>query len=74
MEPSIGLVERIMYPIAAFASGERASDMETIEDDTESWQSSMLNPRNRPNSLIPIKEALWRMDGCQTDGAALWVR
>ncbi|KAK7422986.1 hypothetical protein QQX98_001276 [Neonectria punicea] len=75
MEPSIRLVERIMYPIATFASAERPSGTgtDTFKDDTESWRRSMLNPQNRPDSLTSAKDGLWRMDGCQTDGHRLFI-
>lgn len=77
MDPSIRLVERIMYPIATFAGTEPGTSLRTsisVKDNAESdWLSSMLNPRNRPNSLNPACDAMWRMDGCQTDGHRLFI-
>lgn len=66
-----------MYPIATFASDEATSsthtDMQTTGDNELDWLESMLNPRNRPDSLTPARGALWRMDGCQSDGHRLFI-
>ncbi|KAJ0124358.1 hypothetical protein J7T55_005696 [Diaporthe amygdali] len=76
MEPSIGLVERIMHPFATFARTQPSTLHTTspVTNNTEpEWLSSMLNPQNRPDSLNPGGDILWRMDGCQTDGHRLFI-
>ncbi|KAK3311859.1 hypothetical protein B0H66DRAFT_566723 [Apodospora peruviana] len=78
MEPRIGLLESIMHPITTFAAVEppslpQATGFSVTSETEPGWLNSMLNPRNRPDSLTPVKDAIWRMDGCQTDGHRLFI-
>lgn len=72
MELSQQSIHDVIHPTAAFvpppassppARGETASD----------WTKSSLNPKNRVNSLAPVRNSRWRIDGCTAYGTQYYA-
>ncbi|KAJ2986528.1 hypothetical protein NUW58_g4983 [Xylaria curta] len=64
MDLSQRTVEEVVHPTAAFlrASGDAQSYPE--DGPQSSWEDSLLNPKNRIDSLDLPDDPLWRVDGC----------
>jgi hypothetical protein len=65
MDPSTEMVAAIMYPSAL-----EAKYIETNKkaDVSIPWSDSLTNPKNRIDSLSPMKHPKWRIDGGEVDG------
>ncbi|KAI8632163.1 hypothetical protein F5Y19DRAFT_419794 [Xylariaceae sp. FL1651] len=67
MDLSQESIEEVVHPTAAFiqASGGTRRDRINSEDALHlSWEDSLLNPKNRIDSLDIPNRPLWRIDGC----------
>lgn len=69
MELNTRAIHDVVHPTAAFAQrnvpDEAPSDnKDTPTSPTSSWSQSQLNPKNRIDSLEPLANPLWRIDGC----------
>ncbi|KAI0863092.1 hypothetical protein F4860DRAFT_502225 [Xylaria cubensis] len=64
MDLSQRTIEEVVHPTAAFlrASGERVPQPEA--NIQLPWEDSLLNPKNRIDSLDLPDSPLWRVDGC----------
>ncbi|KAI1312429.1 hypothetical protein F5Y03DRAFT_236634 [Xylaria venustula] len=58
-------VEEVVHPTAAFLRPSGGEARLYSEDAPQpSWEDSLLNPKNRIDSLDPPDNPLWRIDGC----------
>ncbi|KAI0175656.1 hypothetical protein GGR52DRAFT_322697 [Hypoxylon sp. FL1284] len=70
MDLSTSAIEEVVHPTAAFCSppsdAQEASEAATALDSGPefSWGTSLLNPKNRIDSLELPENPLWRIDGC----------
>lgn len=65
MDLNTSAIHDVVHPTAAFARrAESDSDHPPIQAPVPTWSQSQLNPRNRINSLEPLANPLWRIDGC----------
>ncbi|KAK0734453.1 hypothetical protein B0T26DRAFT_633562 [Lasiosphaeria miniovina] len=72
MELSSKSIRDVIHPTAAFSkSPPRVPPPVLVEAD--SWGSSQLNPKNRIDSLGPLADPLWRIDGCTGLGTQYYV-
>ncbi|KAM7223152.1 ribosomal protein S6 kinase alpha-5 [Rhypophila decipiens] len=74
MELNSSSIHEVIHPTAAFSK--RAPRTAAIPHDSvgePSWAESQLNPRNRIDSLSPIEEPLWRIDGCTGLGSQYYA-
>lgn len=66
---------RTVFPSAAFAG--KYSDCHPSRDESNDievgWFSSSLNPKNRIDSLDPLQEPQWRIDGCASMGTQFYA-
>ncbi|KAE9368164.1 hypothetical protein N431DRAFT_346688 [Stipitochalara longipes BDJ] len=74
MEPTSGMFHAVMYPTAAFMST-TPPDFESYSSltDSQSWEKSYLNPKNRIESLTPVQNPSWRIDGGEADGTRFFT-
>ena len=74
MEPTVGIFHAVMYPTAAFAPT-LAPDPEPYSSlsGSQSWENSYLNPKNRIDSLSPVQNPSWRIDGGEADGTRFFI-
>jgi hypothetical protein len=64
MDLSFRTIREVVQPSAAFTTDSQLSDEPEIDGALGSdWASSQLNPKNRIDSLEPLKNARWRIDG-----------
>ncbi|KAB5580838.1 hypothetical protein GE09DRAFT_453259 [Coniochaeta sp. 2T2.1] len=78
MELNTKVIHDVIHPTAAFAQGPSANDSDpTIPGADASssppWQESVLNPKNRIDSLEPLANPLWRIDGCTGLGTQFYA-
>ncbi|KAM7196159.1 ribosomal protein S6 kinase alpha-5 [Naviculisporaceae sp. PSN 640] len=74
MELDSSSIHRVIHPTAAFSK--RAPRAAAKHDETvwqPAWAESQLNPKNRIDSLDPIEEPLWRIDGCTGLGSQYYA-
>ncbi|KAI0974527.1 hypothetical protein F4678DRAFT_380288 [Xylaria arbuscula] len=58
-------IEEVVHPTAAFLRASGGEAWLYSEDAPQpSWEDSLLNPKNRIDSLDPPDNPLWRIDGC----------
>jgi hypothetical protein len=74
MEPTAGMFHAVMYPTAAFVPT-LPPDLEPHSSLTgsQSWGNSYLNPKNRIDSLTPVQNPSWRIDGGEADGTRFFT-
>ena len=74
MEPTPGIFHAVMYPTAAFwpitPPDLKQNASLTI---SQSWEKSYLNPKNRIDSLAPVQNPSWRIDGGEADGTRFFT-
>jgi hypothetical protein len=74
MEPTPGIFHAVMYPTAAFwpitPPDLKENPSLTI---SQSWEKSYLNPKNRIDSLAPVQNPSWRIDGGEADGTRFFT-
>ncbi|KAK6066023.1 protein kinase-like domain protein [Seiridium cupressi] len=68
MELSVKAIQEVVHPTAAFVSYECTQSQPTTALPPASWDSSLLNPKNRIDSLDLPERPLWRIDGCSSLG------
>lgn len=64
MDLSRRTVEEVVHPTAAFLRGSDEGQPSSEHASQLSWADSLLNPKNRINSLDLPDKPLWRIDGC----------
>ncbi|OHW95568.1 hypothetical protein CSPAE12_05737 [Colletotrichum incanum] len=78
MELGSDIIHDIVHPTAAF------SEVVRIRADHHdgggsyrlpptNWEASQLNPKNRVDSLDPLPDPLWRIDGCTGLGTQFYI-
>lgn len=74
MELSQQSIHDVIHPTAAYsvASPDPAPDGPD-QNSAASWQDSLLNPKNRIDSLAPLPRPLWRIDGCTAFGSQFYA-
>ncbi|KAI1461643.1 hypothetical protein F4805DRAFT_464931 [Annulohypoxylon moriforme] len=79
MELSTRAIGEVVHPTAAFYRPHLGT-RETLETPSPAdsvikftWQNSLLNPKNRINSLDLPQNPLWRVDGCAGLGTQYYV-
>jgi hypothetical protein len=57
-------IHDVVHPTAAFAIRNTYHQVSHPEEQKIPWRESQLNPKNRIDSLAPLPNPLWRIDGC----------
>ncbi|KAM0342733.1 hypothetical protein ACHAPU_009225 [Fusarium lateritium] len=75
MELSQESIHDVIHPTAAFSAPSPGLDLNSSSQSAESvgWQDSLLNPKNRIDSLSPLEQPLWRIDGCTAFGSQFYA-
>ncbi|EEU48580.1 uncharacterized protein NECHADRAFT_90115 [Fusarium vanettenii 77-13-4] len=75
MELSQQSIHDVIHPTAAFSDLvlNPAPDLVSQDDQAVSWQDSILNPKNRIDSLAALERPLWRIDGCTAFGSQFYA-
>ncbi|KAM0427472.1 hypothetical protein ACHAPT_007432 [Fusarium lateritium] len=75
MELSQQSIHDVIHPTAAFSGLVPNPDpgLVSLDDQAVSWQDSMLNPKNRIDSLAALERPLWRIDGCTAFGSQFYA-
>jgi hypothetical protein len=75
MELNSRVIHDVIHPTAAFAARDRSSAHTAVaaESSSAAWHESQLNPKNRIDSLEPLAEPLWRIDGCTGLGTQFYA-
>lgn len=64
MDLSQRTVEEVVHPTAAFLRGSDEGQPSSERASQLSWGNSLLNPKNRIDSLDSPDKPFWRIDGC----------
>lgn len=70
------VIESVVHPTAAWASTLAVTEVQYrlgLEDSPDDWSESLLNPKNRIDSLDDLPSALWRVDGCAGLGTQFYA-
>jgi hypothetical protein len=75
MDLNVDLIERTILPTGAFADEIKPKYLAIKHGKSipTSWEHSSLNPRNRIDSLDPVKAPKWRIDGCCSLGTQFYT-
>ncbi|RCI14604.1 hypothetical protein L249_6837 [Ophiocordyceps polyrhachis-furcata BCC 54312] len=76
MELNQESIHDVIHPTAAFSdfkAPEPSSTLPRYPDATVPWPNSPLNPKNRIDSLGPLSNPLWRIDGCTAFGTQFYA-
>ncbi|KAF4971660.1 hypothetical protein FSARC_1577 [Fusarium sarcochroum] len=75
MELSQESIHDVIHPTAAFSNPPPRHELDSVvqRDHSVSWQDSLLNPKNRIDSLDLLERPLWRIDGCTAFGSQLYA-
>ncbi|KAK7425645.1 hypothetical protein QQZ08_007861 [Neonectria magnoliae] len=74
MELSQQSIHDVIHPTAAFSETPPAPALDDQHrNHPPSWQDSLLNPKNRIDSLAPLERPLWRIDGCTGFGSQFYA-
>ncbi|KFA70412.1 hypothetical protein S40285_00635 [Stachybotrys chlorohalonatus IBT 40285] len=74
MELSEQSIHDVIHPTAAFAlSTQGAGRGGSSESERLTWEESLLNPKNRIDSLDVIHQPLWKIDGCTAFGSQFYA-
>lgn len=76
MDLSTETIHDVIHPTAIFCH-RMDHDEQPAEHPTEDaqipWENSQLNPKNRIDSLAPLKSPLWKIDGCAGLGTQFYA-
>jgi hypothetical protein len=75
MDLSCSVFTDILSPLSAF-NGLESSDSanrESVSSDSPDWNTSLVNPCNRVDSLEPRLVPEWRLDGVDADGRRYFI-
>ncbi|KAF4594684.1 Protein kinase-like domain protein [Ophiocordyceps camponoti-floridani] len=72
MELSQQSIHDVIHPTAAFSYVTASEPLEPPSDGLP-WEKSSQNPKNRIDSLDPLENPLWRIDGCTAFGTQLYA-
>ncbi|KAI1173873.1 hypothetical protein F4777DRAFT_420640 [Nemania sp. FL0916] len=64
MDLSQRTIEEVVHPTAAFLQASDDTRLYSKDVPQPSWEDSLLNPKNRIDSLDLPSKPLWRIDGC----------
>ncbi|KXJ95490.1 hypothetical protein Micbo1qcDRAFT_26837 [Microdochium bolleyi] len=70
------VIESVVHPTAAWATDLAAAHVQQRLGETatpDDWCDSLLNPKNRIDSLAPYPAASWRVDGCSGLGTQFYA-
>ena len=77
MDLTCSVIEEVIHPTAAFIpvsqSDQESEGLEEIPGVPGAWETSLLNPVNRIDSLDFPCRSLWRVDGCGGVGTQFFV-
>ncbi|KPM38962.1 hypothetical protein AK830_g7607 [Neonectria ditissima] len=74
MELSQQSIHDVIHPTAAFSETSPAPVLDDRHlEQPLGWQDSLLNPKNRIDSLAALKRPLWRIDGCTAFGSQFYA-
>jgi serine/threonine protein kinase len=74
MELNSASIHDVIHPTAAFSQQRSPlAEAQTVAFSDTSWDESQLNPKNRIDSLDPLPNPLWRIDGCTGLGTQYYV-
>ncbi|KAH6659978.1 hypothetical protein BKA67DRAFT_653181 [Truncatella angustata] len=69
MDLSVKAIQEVIHPTAAFTYYDDSQVQPTTTSPTQvTWDNSLLNPKNRIDSLDLPQCPLWRIDGCSSLG------
>lgn len=75
MELSEDSIHDVIHPTAAFSRGQLADGNKQPSPGQKkpSWEDSLLNPKNRIDSLEAPCQPLWQIDGCTAFGSQFYA-
>jgi hypothetical protein len=73
MELNSASIHDVIHPTAAFSQRSSLAGAQITAPSDISWDESQLNPKNRIDSLDPLLNPLWRIDGCTGLGTQYYV-
>lgn len=77
MELNSKVIHNVVHPTAVFAQGlspdVSALKIAAADAPSPAWHESQLNPKNRIDSLEPLANPLWRIDGCTGLGTQFYA-
>ncbi|KAI1431147.1 hypothetical protein GGR50DRAFT_106580 [Xylaria sp. CBS 124048] len=73
MDLSQRSIEEVVHPTAAFLGTSGVNQLYLEDAAQPSWENSLLNPKNRIDSLDPLDDPLWRIDGCTGLGTQFYA-
>ncbi|KAF5019385.1 hypothetical protein F66182_8615 [Fusarium sp. NRRL 66182] len=75
MELSQESIHDVIHPTAAFSGPPSKHEVDSVAQGGHSisWQDSLLNPKNRIDSLDDLERPLWRIDGCTAFGSQFYA-
>lgn len=74
MELSQRSIHDVIHPTAAFSEDDIDSAKTASQNDGGcAWEHSLLNPKNRIDSLEALERPLWRIDGCTGFGSQFYA-
>lgn len=77
MDLNFESIQDVIHPTAAYTLTTPSAPSPTVQNNAAAcgeWSSSQLNPRNRIDSLAPLENPLWRIDGCTGLGTQYFAR
>lgn len=75
MDLSITAIQDVIHPTAVLCppDNDNLTSKEPTEPPQPSWEESQLNPKNRVDSLAPLRLPLWKVDGCAGLGTQFYA-
>ncbi|KAK0386819.1 hypothetical protein NLU13_2342 [Sarocladium strictum] len=65
-------IHDVIHPTAALARPTSSASRERSISNSD-WSASFLNPKNRIDSLEPVRNSKWRIDGCTAYGSQFYA-
>ncbi|CAM1506908.1 Fc.00g065490.m01.CDS01 [Cosmosporella sp. VM-42] len=74
MELSQQSIHDVIHPTAAFSETPSDAAQNALDQShNRPWDQSLLNPKNRIDSLAELERPLWRIDGCTGFGSQFYA-
>lgn len=73
MDLSSQTTKSAILPTAAFSKTHSNYNDENTENSEPHWENSILNPKNRIESLSPLPNPLWRIDAVASNGTDFFI-
>lgn len=76
MNPSTETIHNVIHPTAIFCHQgdiDNHATQDSAKHYNPPWEASQLNPKNRIDSLAPLRSPLWKIDGCAGLGTQFYA-